>query len=127
MTAREEFEICRILMLLSLFMGHCVYLIFRSLISGNKCGNDLIGTIISDIVIQLFTYVAQTVRDMNLQRTMEGIAAAKAGGLKFGRRPMEKPETYEISAPCGRGGLSERETAHKLDVSHPTFLKWAHE
>lgn len=94
----------------------------------NKCGNDLTGTLISDIVLQLFSYVAQTERDMNLQRTMEGIAAAKARGVRFGRRPMEKPETYEIIRTLWeRGELSEREAAHRLGVSRPTFHKWAHE
>ncbi len=94
----------------------------------NKCGNDLTGTLISDIVLQLFSYVAQTERDMNLQRTMEGIAAAKARGVRFGRRPMEKPETYEIIRTLWeRGEMSEREAAHKLGVSRPTFHKWAHE
>ena len=94
----------------------------------NKCGNDLTGTLISDIVLQLFSYVAQTERDMNLQRTMEGIAAAKARGVRFGRRPMEKPETYEIIRTLWeRGELSEHEAAHRLGVSRPTFHKWAHE
>lgn len=39
-------------------------------------------------MLQLFSYVAQTERELNHQRTMEGIAAAKARGVQFGRKPM---------------------------------------
>ena len=56
---------------------------------------DLTGILILDIVLQLFSYVAQTEREMNHQRTMEGIAAAKARGVQFGRKPMEKPKGFE--------------------------------
>ena len=45
---------------------------------------DLTGTLIADIVIQLLSYVAQTEREFIRQRQAEGIAAAKARGVKFG-------------------------------------------
>ena len=48
-------------------------------------GGDLIGTLISDIVLQLLSYVAQTEREFIHQRQAEGIAAVKARGVKFGR------------------------------------------
>lgn len=44
---------------------------------------------------QVFSYVAETERNMNHQRTMEGLAAARARGVKFGRKPIEKPDGYE--------------------------------
>ena len=54
-------------------------------------GRDLMGTLIADIVLQLLSYVAQTEREFIRQRQAEGIAAAKARGVQFGRRPKEKP------------------------------------
>ena len=50
-------------------------------------GRDLTGTLISDIVLQLLSYVAQTEREFIRQRQAEGIAAAKARGVSFGRTP----------------------------------------
>ena len=88
---------------------------------------DLTGILISDIVLQLFSYVAQTERDMNHQRTMEGIAAAKARGVQFGRKPMDKPSGFEAVRKAWEDGkLSEREAAERLGVSRPTFHKWTH-
>ena len=52
---------------------------------------DLTGTLIADVVLQLLSYVAQTEREFIHQRQAEGIAAAKARGVQFGRRPKEKP------------------------------------
>lgn len=63
-------------------------------------GRDLTGTLIADIVLQLLSYVAQTEREFIRQRQAEGIAAAKAKGVKFGRRPMERPPEFEIVRSC---------------------------
>ena len=57
-------------------------------------GRDLTGTLIADIVLQLLSYVAQTEREFIHQRQMEGIAAAKARGVQFGRKPLERPENF---------------------------------
>jgi len=60
-------------------------------------GRDLMGTLIADIVLQLLSYVAQTERESIRQRQAEGIAAAKARGVKFGRPPRPLPENfYEV-------------------------------
>ena len=89
---------------------------------------DLTGILISDIVLQLFSYVAQTEREMNHQRTMEGIAAAKARGVQFGRKPMEKPMGFEaVREAWERQEISEAEAAWRLRVSRFTFHKWTHE
>ena len=91
-------------------------------------GRDLTGTLIADIVLQLLSYVAQTEREFIRQRQAEGIAAAKANGVRFGRRPKEKPlELESISRLWAQGELSARAASQKLGVSHKTFLKWAHE
>ena len=88
-------------------------------------GRDLIGTLISDIVLQLLSYVAQTEREFIHQRQAEGIAAAKARGVKFGRRPKNRPADYEIikKAWC-EGSLSARAASQQLGVTHRTFMKW---
>lgn len=64
---------------------------------------------------------------MNHQRTMEGIVAAKAHGVEFGRPPLEKPNDFElVRAAWEAGDISEREAAKRLGVSRPTFHKWTH-
>lgn len=55
---------------------------------------DLTGTLIADIVLQLLSYVAQTEREFIRQRQAEGIAAAKLQGVKFGRKPMDRPPEF---------------------------------
>ena len=91
-------------------------------------GRDLTGTLIADIVLQLLSYVAQTEREFIKQRQAEGIAAAKARGVRFGARPMEKPASYLLYLRMWqRGEVSARAAAKALDVTHPTFLKWARE
>ena len=89
---------------------------------------DLTGTLIADIVLQLLSYVAQTEREFIRQRQAEGIAAAKARGVKFGRRPMERTTEYEeLKLLWQEGRLSAREAARRLKISHRTFLLWAND
>ena len=91
-------------------------------------GRDLIGTLISDIVLQLLSYVAQTERDFIKQRQAEGIAAAKARGVRFGVKPKKKPRNYDSCLDAWREGrMSARSAAKELKVTHATFLKWARE
>lgn len=91
-------------------------------------GKDLTGVLIADIVLQLLSYVAETERAFIRQRQAEGIAAAKARGVRFGRRPMERPEEFESAHRAwSAGGLSARGAARQLGISHRTFLKWAAE
>ena len=58
-------------------------------------GRDLTGTLIADIVLQLLSYVAQTERENIRQRQAEGIAAAKAKGVRFGRKRRTLPDNFE--------------------------------
>ena len=88
-------------------------------------GRDLTGTLIADIVLQLLSYVAQTEREFIRQRQMEGIAAAKEKGIRFGRKPQPKPDNYEaVKAAWIAGQISGRHAAQKLGVSHTCFQKW---
>lgn len=91
-------------------------------------GKDLTGMLIADIVLELLSYVAQTEREFIRQRQAEGIAAAKARGVRFGRRPMERPEGFGAVQDAWRSGLlSARGAAKQLGITHRTFLKWATE
>lgn len=91
-------------------------------------GRDLTGTLIADIVLQLLPYVAQTEREFIRRRQPEGIAAAKANGVRFGAKPKEKPHSYrECYEQWQRGEISARTAAKRLNVTHPTFLKWTQE
>lgn len=58
---------------------------------------DLLGTFISDLVLQLLSFVAENERSQIRQRQAEGIAAAKARGVRFGRPPMPLPESYQTA------------------------------
>lgn len=56
---------------------------------------DLLGTMISDLVLQILSYAAQAEREANQLRQAEGIAAAKARGVHFGRPGLDIPDTFE--------------------------------
>lgn len=87
---------------------------------------DLLGTLIADIVLQILSYVAQTEKEFNHQRQAEGIAAAKARGVKFGRIPLEQPPEYNaIYQEWLEGKISARSAAKLLGTNHNTFLRWA--
>lgn len=89
-------------------------------------GRDLTGTLIADIVLQLLSYVAQTEREFIRMRQAEGIAAAKARGVRFGPKPKEKPLSYpHFLQEWQSGRLSARQAGKLLGVSHKTFVKWA--
>ena len=89
---------------------------------------DLTGTLIADIVLQLLSYVAQTEREFIRQRQAEGIAAAKQNGVKFGRKPMERPDGFDsLKTQWLRGELSARTAANQLGITHSTFLRWVKE
>ena len=89
---------------------------------------DLTGTLIADIVLQLLSYVAQTEREFIRKRQAEGIAAAKARGVRFGRPPMPRPEKFSLlRQQWARGEISARQAAKQLKIAHRTFLLWAKE
>lgn len=58
-------------------------------------GKDLMGTFLSDIVLQVLSFVAENERENIRQRQAEGIAAAKARGVRFGRPMKELPDNFE--------------------------------
>lgn len=89
---------------------------------------DLNWTLISDIVLQLLSYVAETERTFIKERQREGIAAAKARGQRLGRKQIVKPEGFEEAVKMWRAHrLSSRKAAKRFGVSHTTFIRWAKE
>ena len=88
--------------------------------------DDLTSQLVSTLVLQLLSYVAQIERDFIHQRQAEGIAAAKAKGIRFGRPEKDKPENYEeVFNEWTQGNISAREAGRRLHVDYKTFLKWA--
>ena len=86
---------------------------------------DFLGTLIADLTLQIMSAFAQIERDFIRQRQSEGIAAAKARGIKFGRPPLKRPENYSAVRDKWRfGKISTREAAKILGVNPQTFLKW---
>ena len=93
-----------------------------------RLGRDLIGTLVADIVLQLLSYVAQTERENIRQRQAEGIAAAKARGVQFGRERVELPDDFPYFARLWQeGGISSRNAARELGISYKTFQRRAKE
>ena len=86
---------------------------------------NLLGTFISDIVLQLLSYVAQKEREMIKQRQAEGIEVAKSKGVRFGRPHKERPEEYEkLREEWKNGRISARDAAKQMGISHTTFYNW---
>ena len=93
-----------------------------------RSNRDLTGTLIADIVLQLLSYVAQTEREFIKQRQAEGIAAALARGVRFGRPPMPLPPNLEaVMEDYLAGAFTSREAAKRLEISQTKFLRWYHE
>ena len=87
---------------------------------------DLTGVFIADLVLQLLSYVAQTEREFLLKRQAEGIAAAKARGVRLGRPPIKQPEAfYGLRDAWVRYEISARTAAKQLGIAPTTFLRWA--
>ncbi len=89
---------------------------------------DLLGTFISDVVLQLLSFVAENERDNIRQRQAEGIAAAKARGVKFGRPPVPVPENFDEVHRLWRGKkLTLRQAAQACGLPESTFFDKARE
>ena len=87
--------------------------------------NDTMGKLIAEIVFNLLSYMAQNERENTLKRQEEGIKAARARGVVFGRKPKEKPENYELVKELWQKKEIGCNTAAKLlACSHTTFMKW---
>jgi DNA invertase Pin-like site-specific DNA recombinase len=89
---------------------------------------DLTGVFIADLVLQILSYVAQTEREFTRQRQAEGIAVARAKGVRFGRPPQTRPEAFQWLSEAWRNQeISARYAAKQLGITARTFLIWARE
>lgn len=85
-------------------------------------GKDLMGTFLSDIVLQVLSFVAENERLNIRQRQAEGIAAAKARGLRFGRPPAPLPENFhDAYQRCKNGKITETAAAQECNMPLSTF------
>lgn len=86
--------------------------------------NDLIGTLISDIVLQLLSYVAETERVNIRQRQAEGIAAARMRGVHLGRFPNPIPDSfYPVYDKWKRGLITRKQAAAEMGIT-PNQFDW---
>lgn len=89
-------------------------------------GKDLMGTFLTDIVLSLLSYVAETERCNIRQRQAEGIAVAKAKGVKFGREPKPLPENFHRAYHMWKmGTFTVTEAAKYCDMARTTFYEKA--
>lgn len=89
-------------------------------------GRDLTGTFIADLVLQILSYVAQTERENIRQRQMEGIAAAKRKGVKFGRPALPLPDNFdEVHKAWRDKKLTLKQAAKACGMPEGTFYSKA--
>ena len=89
-------------------------------------GKDLMDTFIADLVLQILSFVAQSERESIKKRQAEGIAAAKARGVKFGRPETTLPDNYaEVIDLWHSNQITAVEAMKRLDMKKTTFYKLA--
>lgn len=87
---------------------------------------DLTGTLISDIVLQLLSYVAESERNMIRQRQEEGIAAAKSRGVRFGRPRRELGQCFfDALSEWREGRATYRQAANMCGMTRDNFRYYA--
>ena len=87
-------------------------------------GKDLMGAFIADLVLQILSFVAQSERENIKKRQMEGIAAAKARGVKFGRPEKTAPDDFgKIVRAWEQKKLSFSDVLEKCNMSEATFYR----
>ena len=85
-------------------------------------GKDLMGTFIADLVLQILSFVAQSERENIRKRQQEGIAVAKAKGVKFGRPPLPLPENFhEVHQAWRNKKMTLRQEAESCGMPEGTF------
>ena len=85
-------------------------------------GKDLMGTFLSDIVLQVLSFVAENERTNIKQRQAEGIAAAKAQGIKFGRPPLPLPDNfYEVHKAWRSKKITLKQAAEACNMPVDAF------
>lgn len=87
-------------------------------------GKDLMGTFIADLVLQILSFVAQSERENIKKRQAQGIAAAKAKGIRFGRPKKKVPENFrKIVRTWEQKRLPLKEVLKQCNMSEATFYR----
>lgn len=108
--------------------GASIAVIDMPLLDTRARRHELTDVLIADIVLSLLSYVAQVERENIRQRQAEGIAAAKARGVRFGRPRKVRPDNYRVTRDLFLNGkLTRRDAARQLHVSTSTFGRWLKE
>ena len=88
---------------------------------------DLLGTFISDLVLQILSYVAEQERAFIKQRQKEGITNAKNNGVKFGRPKIEKPQDFDVVVSRWKNKeIKSKEAMELLGLKPNTFYNMLH-
>ena len=104
--------------------GADIVVLDMDLLDTREKNGSLTGMLISDMVLQIMAYFAQTERESIHQRQAEGIAAAKARGKRLGRSPAPLPDDFEeICIQCQCGEITIRGAAESLNMSCTTFYR----
>ena len=102
-----------------------IFVIDFPLLSTRSKDKDLTGVFISDLVLQILSYVAQTEREFIRQRQAEGIALAKARGVKFGIEKIGLPDGFEAAKEKFIGGeLTVIKAAEICGMNYGTFYNY---
>lgn len=105
-------------------IGADIQVLDMPLLNTDSTQGNLTGVFISDLVLQILAYVAETERSFIKQRQAEGIAAAKAKGVKFGCEKKTLPEQFDKYFQMWlEGEISTRKAAKELNISHSTFYR----
>lgn len=119
---RNYTEIQRQWQFLTQVIGIDICVIDMPLLDTRK-GKDLMGTFIADLVLQVLSFVAQSERENLRERQDQGIKAAKARGVRFGRPPKPLPQNYpSVYQRWKRGIISGTDAAHECGMPLSTFL-----
>lgn len=104
--------------------GIFIQVIDMPILNTNNQNKDLIGNVISDVVLTLLGYVAQQEREFLKQRQAEGISAAKAKGIKFGRPKAKKPDYFDVYLEkVKKREISAVMAMKELNLKKTTFYK----
>lgn len=108
-------------------IGIDICVIDMPLLDTRMC-KDLMGTFIADLVLQILSFVAKNERENIRERQKQGIAAAKARGVKFGRPRKKIPDNFDMLVDeWKKGKRTMKETLILLDISRSTFKRWRNE
>ncbi len=89
-----------------------------------RCGKDLMGTFIADLVLQILSFVAESERENIKKRQAQGIAAAKQRGVRFGRPETPAPPDFEsIVKAWEKDKITTKSAVEKSKLSRSTFYR----